>query len=179
MVLNRAEILQSIRTSLDYSGQLDNGSSMLFSYYKDAKSFDTSSQKNGHLTGISFGQSFVGMGSQALIGYKLSIENYRANAKYEYFENYGIEFSYAQPLGNNWQFSSKYAFQDKTHDDEYPLFGDRNDRLESLRFNLLKPFGSCWSFNFGMVFSDSKSTINIYKRRSNNFTAQVNYQCLK
>ena len=83
-----------------------------------------------------------GMGSQALIGYKLSVENYRANAKYEYYENYGIEFSYAQPLGNNWQFSSKYAFQDKTHDDDYPLFGDRNDRLESLRFNLLKPFGS-------------------------------------
>ena len=179
VVLNREEILQSIRTSLDYSGQLDNGSSMLFSYYKDAKAFDTSSQKNGHLTGVSFGQSFVGMGSQALIGYKLSIENYRANAKYEYYENYGIEFSYAKPLGNNWQFSSKYSWQDKTHDDDYPLFGDRHDQLEALRFNLLKPYGSCWSFNFGMVFSDSKSTINIYKRRSNNFTAQVNYQCFK
>ena len=179
VVLNRAEILQSIRTAFDYSGQLDNGSSMLFSYYKDAKSFDTSSQKNGHLTGISFGQSFVREGSQALLGYKLSIENYRANAKYEYYENYGIEFSYAKPLGNNWQFSSKYSWQDKTHDDDYPLFGDRHDQLEALRFNILKPYGSCWSLNLGMIFSDSKSTINIYKRRSNNFTAQVNYQCFK
>lgn len=179
VILNREEILRSGRISLDYSGQLDDGSSMLFSYYRDEKIFKSGRQKNGRINGISFGQSYVWPGSQALYGYKIMLENYRANAGYEFYENYGIEFSYSQPLLDNWQFSSKYSYQDKSHDEDYPLFGARHDQGETLRFNLLKPMGACWSLNFGLIFNDSRSTINIYKRRANNFSAQVNYQCFK
>ena len=179
VVLNREEILQSGRISLDYSGQLDDGSSMLFSYYRDEKIFKSGRQKNGRINGISFGQNYVWPGSQALYGYKVILENYRANAGYEFYENYGVEFSYSQPLKENWQFSSKYSYQDKSHDEDYPLFGSRHDQMESVRFNFLKPMGACWSLNLGLVFNDSRSTINIYKRRTNNFSAQVNYQCFK
>ena len=70
VVLNREEVLRSGRISLDYSGQLDNGSSMLFSYYRDEKNFKSGGQKNGRVNGISFGQSYVWPGSQALYGYK-------------------------------------------------------------------------------------------------------------
>ena len=179
VVLNRQEILRSGRISLDYSGQLDNGSSMLFTYYRDEKIFKTGGQKNGRINGISFGQSYVWSGPQALHGYKIILENYRANTDYEFYENYGLEFSYSQPLGASWQFSSKYSYQDKSHDEEYPLFGARHDQAESFRFNMLRPMGACWSMNLGLVFNDSRSTISIYKRRANNFSAQVNYQCLK
>ena len=177
VVLNRQEILRSGRISLDYSGQLDDGSSMLFSYYLDEKIFRSGRQKNGRINGISFGQSYVWPGSQALYGYRIILENYQANAKYEFYENYGLEFSYSQPIWENWQFSSKYSYQDKSHDEGYPLFGARHDQMESLRFNLLKPMGACWSLNLGLVLNDSRSTINIYKRRANNFSAQINYQC--
>ena len=179
VVLNRQEILRSGRISLDYSGQLDDGSSMLFSYYRDEKIFRSGRQKNGRINGISFGQSYVWPGSQALYGYRVILENYRANAGYEFYENYGLEFSYSQPIWENWQFSSKYSYQDKSHDEGYPLFGARHDQMESLRFNLLKPMGACWSLNLGLVLNDSRSTINIYKRRANNFSAQINYQCWK
>ena len=179
VVLNREEILQSGRISLDYSGQLDDGSSMLFSYYRDEKIFKSVAQKNGRINGISFGQSYVWPGSQALYGYKIVLENYRANAGYEFYENYGVEFSYSQPLKENWQFSSKYSYQDKSHDDDYPLFGARHDQSETLRFNLLRPIGACWSLNFGWVLTGTHSTINIYKRSASNLSAQVNYQCFK
>ena len=179
VVLNREEILRSGRISLDYSGILDNGSSMLFSYYRDEKIFKTGAQKNGRINGMSYGQSYVIPGSQALIGYKLILENYRANAGYEFYENYGVEFSYSKPLRENWQFSSKYSYQDKSHDEDYPLFGARHDEMESLRMNMMRPFGSCWSLNLGAVHSSSDSSINIYKRASTNLTAQVNYQCFK
>ena len=179
VVLNREEILQSGRISLDYSGQLDDGSSMLFSYYRDEKIFKSGRQKNGRINGISFGQSYVWPGSQALYGYKIILENYRANAGYEFYENYGVEFSYSQPLKENWQFSSKYSYQDKSHDEDYPLFGARHDQAETLRFNLLKPIGACWSLNFGWVLTGTNSTINIYKRSASNLSAQVNYQCFK
>ena len=179
VVLNREEVLRSGRISLDYSGQLDNGSSMLFSYYRDEKNFKSGGQKNGRVNGISFGQSYVWPGSQALYGYKVILENYRANADYEFYENYGVEFSYSQPLKENWQFSSKYSYQDKSHDKEYPLFGARHDQAETLRFNLMRPIGACWSLNFGWVFTETRSTINIYKRSANNLSAQVNYQCFK
>ena len=179
VVLNREEVLRSGRISLDYSGQLDNGSSMLFSYYRDEKNFKSGGQKNGRVNGISFGQSYVWPGSQALYGYKVILENYRANADYEFYENYGVEFSYSQPLKENWQFSSKYSYQDKSHDKEYPLFGSRHDQAETLRFNLMRPIGACWSLNFGWVFTGTRSTINIYKRSANNLSAQVNYQCFK
>ncbi len=179
VVLNREEILRSGRISLDYSGQLDDGSSMLFSYYRDEKIFRSGRQKNGRINGISFGQSYVWPGSQALYGYKILLENYRANASYEFFENYGVELSYSQPFKENWQFSSKYSYQDKSFDEDYPLFGSRHDQMDSLRFSFLKPMGACWSLNLGLVFNDSRSTINIYKRRTNNFSAQVNYQCFK
>ena len=179
VVLNREEILQSGRISLDYSGQLDDGSSMLFSYYRDEKIFKSGRQKNGRINGISFGQSYVWPGSQALYGYKIILENYRANAGYEFYENYGVEFSYSQPLKENWQFSSKYNYQDKSHDEDYPLFGARHDQAETLRFNLLKPIGACWSLNFGWVLTGTNSTINIYKRSASNLSAQVNYQCFK
>jgi len=179
VLLNREEVLRSGRVSLDYSGQLDNGSSMLFSYYRDEKNFKSSGQKNGRVNGISYGQSYVWPGSQALYGYKVMLENYRANAGYEFYENYGLEFSYSQPLGENWQFSSKYSYQDKSHDEDYPLFGSRHDQMESLRFNFLKPLGACWSLNLGYVFTNTNSTINIYRRSANNLSAQVNYQCFK
>ena len=179
VVLNREEILRSGRISLDYSGQLDDGSSMLFSYYRDEKIFRSGRQKNGRINGVSFGQSYVWPGSQALYGYKILLENYRANASYEFYENYGVELSYSQPFKENWQFSSKYSYQDKSHDEDYPLFGSRHDQMESLRLSFLKPMGACWSLNLGLVFNDSRSTINIYKRRTNNFSAQVNYQCFK
>ena len=179
VVLNREEILQSGRISLDYSGQLDDGSSMLFSYYRDEKIFKSGRQKNGRINGISFGQSYVWPGSQALYGYKVILENYRANAGYEFYENYGVEFSYSQPLKENWQFSSKYSYQDKSHDEDYPLFGARHDQSETLRFNLLRPIGACWSLNFGWVLTGTNSTINIYKRSASNLSAQVNYQCFK
>ncbi|MDA8614302.1 hypothetical protein N9L51_05515 [Gammaproteobacteria bacterium] len=179
VVLNREEILRSGRISLDYSGRLDNGSSMLFTYYREEKIFRSGRQKNGRINGVSFGQSFVWTGPQALYGYRIILENYRANAGYEFYENYGLELSYSQPLGENWQFSSKYSYQDKSHDDEYPLFGARHDQAESWRFNMLRPMGPCWSVNLGLVLNDSRSTISIYKRRANNFSAQINYQCLK
>ncbi len=179
VVLNREEILRSGRISLDYSGRLDNGSSMLFAYYREEKIFRSGRQKNGRINGVSFGQSFVWTGPQALYGYRIILENYRANAGYEFYENYGLELSYSQPLGENWQFSSKYSYQDKSHDDEYPLFGARHDQAESWRFNMLRPMGPCWSVNLGLVLNDSRSTISIYKRRANNFSAQINYQCLK
>ena len=44
---------------------------------------------------------------------------------------------------------------------------------------MLRPMGACWSMNLGLVLNDSRSTISIYKRRANNFSAQINYQCLK
>ena len=179
VVLNREEVLRSGRISLDYSGQLDDGSSMLFSYYRVEKNFKSGAQKNGRVNGISFGQSYVWPGSQALYGYKIILENYRANADYEFYENYGVELSYSQPLKENWQFSSKYSYQDKSHDKEYPLFGSRHDQAETLRLNLMRPIGACWSLNFGWVFTETRSTINIYKRSANNLSAQVNYQCFK
>ena len=179
VVLNREEILQSGRISLDYSGQLDDGSSMLFSYYRDEKIFKSGRQKNGRINGISFGQNYIWPGSQALYGYKIVLENYRANAGYEFYENYGVEFSYSQPLKDNWQFSSKYSYQDKSHDEDYPLFGARHDQSETMRFNLLRPLGACWSLNFGWVLTGTHSTINIYKRGASNLSAQVNYQCFK
>ena len=179
VVLNRQEILRSGRLSLDYRGQLDGGSSMLFSYYREEKIFRSGRQKNGRVNGVSFGQSFVWSGPQALYGYKVILENYRANAGYEFYENYGLEFSYSQPFLDNWQFSSKYSYQDKSHDEDYPLFGSRQDQMESLRFNMLKSMGACWSLNLGLIFNDSRSTISIYKRRANNFSAQINYQCFK
>ena len=179
VVLNRQEILRSGRLSLDYSGQLDGGSSMLFSYYREEKIFRSGRQKNGRVNGVSFGLSFVWSGPQALYGYKVILENYRANAGYEFYENYGLEFSYSQPFLDNWQFSSKYSYQDKSHDEDYPLFGSRQDQMESLRFNMLKSMGACWSLNLGLIFNDSRSTISIYKRRANNFSAQINYQCFK
>jgi len=179
VVLNRQEILRSGRISLDYSGQLDNGSSMLFTYYREEKIFRSGRQKNGRINGVSFGQSYVWAGPQALYGYRVILENYRASAGYEFYENYGLELSYSQPLGENWQFSSKYSYQDKSHDEEYPLFGARHDQAESWRFNMLRPMGACWSMNLGLVLNDSRSTISIYKRRANNFSAQINYQCLK
>ena len=179
VTLNREEILRSGRIALDYSGQLDDGSSMLFSYYRDEKIFKSGRQKNGRINGISFGQSYVWPGSQALYGYKVILENYRASAGYEFYENYGLEFSYSQPVGENWQFSSKYSYQDKSHDEDYPLFGARHDQMETLRFNFLKPIGACWSLNFGWVLTGTHSTINIYKRSASNLSAQVNYQCFK
>ena len=179
VVLNREEILRSARISLDYSGLLANGSSVLFSYYRDEKSFATSRGKSGRINGFSFGQSFSLPGGQGILGYKAIIENYRGGVDYEFFENFGFELSYSKPLAIGWQLSSKYSYADKAHDQDFPLFGKRVDRLESLRINLTRPLGLCWSTNVSAVFSDSRSTINIYKRSANNYSATINYQCFK
>ncbi len=179
VVLNREEILRSGRISLDYSGLLSNGSSILLSYYRDEKSFATSPMKSGRINGFAFGQTFSIPGGQGIVGYKAIIENFRGGVDYEFFENFGLELTYSKPLETGWQLSSKYSYADKAHDADFPLFGKRVDRLESLRINLTRSLGLCWSTNLGAVFSDSRSTINIYKRSANNYTATLNYQCFK
>ena len=179
VVLNREEVVRSGRISLDYSGITKSGTSVLFSYYRDEKSFGLGTGKSGRINGFAFGQSFSIPGSQGIFGYKAIFENYRADIDYEFYENIGLELSYSKPLGYNWMLNSKYSYNDKPHDADFPLFGDRNDRLETLRINFIKPMGLCWSLNLGAVLSDSRSTINIYKRSANNFSAVLNYQCFK
>ena len=179
VVLNREEILRSGRISLDYSGLLSNGSAILFSYYRDEKSFATSPMKSGRINGFAFGQTFSIPDSQEIVGYKVIIENFRGGVDYEFFENFGFELTYSKPLETGWQLSSKYSYADKGHDADYPLFGKRVDRVESLRVNLNRSLGFCWSTNLGVVFSDSRSTIDIYKRSANNYSASLNYHCFK
>ena len=107
------------------------------------------------------------------------LENYRANAGYEFYENYGLNLVILSPwviIGN---FHLSIAIKINRMMKNYPLFGARHDQVESLRFNMLKPMGACWSLNLGLIFNDSRSTISIYKRRANNFSAQINYQCFK
>ena len=171
--------MRSGRISLDYSGITKNGTSVLFSYYRDEKSFGLGTGKSGRVNGFAFGQTFSIPGAQGVFGYKAIFENYRADIDYEFYENIGLELSYSKPLGYNWMLNSKYSYNDKPHDADFPLFGDRNDRLETLRINFIKPMGLCWSLNLGAVLSDSRSTINIYKRSANNFSAVLNYQCFK
>ena len=179
VLLNREEILRSGRISLDYSGLLSNGSSILLSYYRDEKSFATSPTKSGRINGVAFGQTFSLPGGQGIVGYKAMIENFRGGVDYEFFENFGLELTYSKPLETGWQLSSKYSYADKAHDADFPLFGKRVDRLETLRINLTRSIGLCWSTNLAAVFSDSRSTINIYKRSANNYSATLNYQCFK
>ena len=87
VVLNREEILRSGRISLDYSGLLSNGSSILLSYYRDEKSFATSPTKSGRINGFAFGQTFSIPGGQGILGYKAIFENFRGGVDYEFFEN--------------------------------------------------------------------------------------------
>tara|TARA_B100001939_G_scaffold114753_1_gene99230 strand:+ start:11463 stop:12827 length:1365 start_codon:yes stop_codon:yes gene_type:complete len=179
LVLGRKEILQSQRLALDYSGITPRGNSLLISYYQERKEFPSTPGKTGKLSGLSYSSSFVPEKSQALLGFKMSAENYRANASYEFFENYLLELSYSQPLINNYTISAKYQYSRKLFDDEFPLFGAREDNNESFRFNILKSLGLCWSSNLGITLNDTRSSINIYQRRANNISLQFNYQCFK
>ena len=179
MVLNRQEILRSGRISLDYSGILENGSAILLSYYRDEKAFRSLTAKSGRINGFAFGQTFSIPSRQATVGYKAILENYRANIRYENYENYGFELTYGEPFWWGWQSSYKYSYNDKGHDSDFPLFGHRSDRLETLRMNFTKSLSLCWSANISATMSDSRSTINIYKRRSNNYSATFNYMCFK
>jgi len=179
VLLNREEILRSAKLSLDYSGTLKSGSAILLSYYRDEKSFRTGPAKGGRINGIAFGQTFGVPSQQGIFGYKAILENFRANIGYEFFENFGLELSYSQPVHGGWQLSTKYAYNDKAHDEDFPLFGKRVDRLESLRMNFTRSVGLCWSLNLGANFSDSRSSINIYKRSANNYSATFNYQCFR
>ncbi len=177
VTMNREEILRSYRLGLDYSGILTNGSSVLFSYYRDQKDFRSSIQKNGRLNGVSFGQSFNVPAINSMVNYKVSLENYRAQALYEFYENYLFEVGLSKTLNNNWLFNSKYTYFRKSHDDPYPLFGMRNDRFSSIKFNFSKQLNACWSTSMNLNFSDSRSTINIYKRSANQLSAQLSYLC--
>ena len=179
VVLNRQEILRSGRISLDYSGILENGSAILLSYYRDEKAFRSLTAKSGRINGFAFGQTFSIPSRQATLGYKAILENYRANIRYENYENYGFELTYGEPFWWGWQSSYKYSYNDKGHDSDFPLFGHRSDRLETLRMNFTKSISLCWSANISAAMSDSRSTINIYKRRSNNYSATFNYMCFK
>jgi tetratricopeptide (TPR) repeat protein len=179
VVLNREEILQSGRISLDYSGQLDDGSSMLFSYYRDEKILNQADKKMAVSMASLLAKAMFGQARKLFMVIRLCWRTIGLMRAMSFMRIYGVEFSYSQPLKENWQFSSKYSYQDKSHDEDYPLFGARHDEMESLRMNMMRPFGSCWSLNLGAVHSSSDSSINIYKRASTNLTAQVNYQCFK
>ena len=147
VVLNRQEILRSGRISLDYSGQLDNGSSMLFTYYREEKIFRSGRQKNGRINGISFGQSYVWSGPQALYGYNPGTTSFlpppekaeKEMYKLDYYinENHRLEYVYSfsedntvRPYNYDIRFSSHYYnYPAMTEKDTYAYYGDISDNL--------------------------------------------------
>ena len=179
VLLDREEILRSGRIALDYSGRLDNGSSMLFSYYRDEKTFKSGMQKTGQVNGMSFGQTLTSPKSKAQYGYRVFLDNYRANVGYEFYENYGLELRYSRILKYQWKFSSTYSYQDKSHDEDYPLFGARHDQAQVFKLKFSKPFTKCWTADLGSELTSTNSSINIYKRSASNLSVKLSYQCIK
>jgi len=176
VILGREEILNSTKLSFDYSGLTQQGLKII-SLYIDKKVFPTSGIKDGQLRGLSYLQSF-GVGCCAgNLSFKATIENYRANAMYEFFENYALDLVFSQPLENNYFATFNYTYSQKRYDAPLPLFGDRDDRSEALRINLMKTINACWTWNLGLASNDARSTINIYKRRENSVSLQFAYGC--
>ncbi len=175
--LQGSELLRSHRAEVDWKTTLRDSGSFGLNVYLDERDFLGSQNKTGDFIGVGLSRSIVFPKSGVFLSYKTNYEHFYATSPIETYIKRSFDLSTRRALNSTTFATTNVAYSYKDYEEKDPFLGLRSDKSLNLRFGLTKIIDLCWNADFGVTFSNNKSTVGLYSRSNEGLAVKFNYLC--
>ena len=175
--LQGSELLRSHRAEVDWKATLRDSGSFGLNVYLDERDFLGSQNKTGDFIGVGLSRSIVFPKSGVFLSYKTNYEHFYATSPIETYIKRSFDLSTRRALNSTTFATTNVAYSYKDYEEKDPFLGLRSDKSLNLRFGLTKIIDLCWNADFGVTFSNNKSTVGLYSRSNEGLAVKFNYLC--
>ena len=175
--LQGSELLRSHRAEVDWKATLRDSGSFGLNVYLDERDFLSSQNKTGDFIGVGLNRSIVFPKSGVFLSYKTNYEHFYATSPIETYIKRSFDLSTRRALNSTTFATTNVGYSYKDYEEKDPFLGLRSDKSINIRFGVTKIFDLCWNADFGVTFSNNKSTVGLYSRSNEGLAVKFNYLC--
>ena len=171
-------LLTSQKYDLKFTGALSDSSYFSIGGFHDQRKFLINDLKSGLMNGILLSNSYIS-DSNILTEIEYEYSKYNAKASYETYQSNSFGLNVTSVLGKGWGFKASLSHVNKAHFSPLPIFGERKERLNSMKLEFSKSSSdNCFFESYRVSKNDNKSSIEIFAKSNLQITADFSYVCL-
>ena len=171
-------LLTSQKYDLKFTGALSDSSYFSIGGFHDQRKFLINDLKSGLMNGILLSNSYIS-DSNILTEIEYEYSKYNAKASYETYQSNSFGLNVTSVLGKGWGFKASLSHVNKSHFSPLPIFGERKERLNSMKLEFSKSSSdNCFFESYRVSKNDNKSSIEIFAKSNLQITADFSYVCL-
>ena len=178
VLLADKSLLSSQKYDLKFTGALSDSAYFAIGGFHDQRKFLISDLKSGLMNGLFLSNSYIS-DSNILTEIEYEYSKYNAKASYETYQSNSFGLNVTSVLGKGWGFKASLSHVNKSHFSPLPVFGERKDKLNSMKLEFSKSSSdNCFFESYRLSKNDNSSSIEIFAKSNLQITADFSYVCL-
>ncbi|SVD20578.1 uncharacterized protein METZ01_LOCUS373432, partial [marine metagenome] len=122
--------------------------------------------------------TFILKRNDVLLEVNYNFDKYNSVTPWENYNFRALGIKTSKKIKGNWLFSSAFNHSRKSYYHPAPIFGVRDDKVNSFKMGFSKSISPCWASNYNLSSNQNKSSIDIYQKKNTQFTMDYSYLCL-
>ena len=178
VLLADKSLLSSQKYDLKFTGALSDSAYFAIGGFHDQRKFLINDLKSGLMNGLFLSNSYIS-DSNILTEIEYEYSKYNAKASYETYQSNSFGLNVTSVLGKGWGFKASLSHVNKSHCSPLPVFGERKDKLNSMKLEFSKSSSdNCFFESYRLSKNDNSSSIEIFAKSNLQITADFSYVCL-
>ena len=178
VLLADKSLLSSQKYDLKFTGALSDSAYFAIGGFHDQRKFLINDLKSGLMNGLFLSNSYIS-DSNILTEIEYEYSKYNAKASYETYQSNSFGLNVTSVLGKGWGFKASLSHVNKSHFSPLPVFGERKDKLNSMKLEFSKSSSdNCFFESYRLSKNDNSSSIEIFAKSNLQITADFSYVCL-
>ena len=178
VLLADKSLLNSQKYDLKFTGALSDSAYFAIGGFHDQRKFLINDLKSGLMNGLFLSNSYIS-DSNILTEIEYEYSKYNAKASYETYQSNSFGLNVTSVLGKGWGFKASLSHVNKSHFSPLPVFGERKDKLNSMKLEFSKSSSdNCFFESYRLSKNDNSSSIEIFAKSNLQITADFSYVCL-
>ena len=178
VLLADKSLLSSQKYDLKFTGALSDSAYFAIGGFHDQRKFLINDLKSGLMNGLFLSNSYIS-DSNILTEIEYEYSKYNAKASYETYQSNSFGLNITSVLGKGWGFKASLSHVNKSHFSPLPVFGERKDKLNSMKLEFSKSSSdNCFFESYRLSKNDNNSSIEIFAKSNLQITADFSYVCL-
>lgn len=178
VLLADKSLLSSQKYDLKFTGALSDSAYFAIGGFHDQRKFLINDLKSGLMNGLFLSNSYIS-DSNILTEIEYEYSKYNAKASYETYQSNSFGLNITSVLGKGWGFKASLSHVNKSHFSPLPVFGERKDKLNSMKLEFSKSSSdNCFFESYRLSKNDNSSSIEIFAKSNLQITADFSYVCL-
>ena len=178
VLLADKSLLNSQKYDLKFTGALSDSAYFAIGGFHDQRKFLINDLKSGLMNGLFLSNSYIS-DSNILTEIEYEYSKYNAKASYETYQSNSFGLNVTSVLGKGWGFKASLSHVNKSHFSPLPVFGERKDKLNSIKLEFSKSSSdNCFFESYRLSKNDNSSSIEIFAKSNLQITADFSYVCL-